>query len=79
MTAQNKTPQEIVAEVLGISIDLLNDSSGYGNTPNWDSINQVVIINELEKVYGVEIPDLEIERYVTLKAIVDFCNNLNNI
>jgi acyl carrier protein len=65
-----KKPNEIVAQILEISIDQLNDDSAYGVTPNWDSLNHIGIINELEINYNIIIPDIEIEKYLTMKAII---------
>ena len=64
-------PMELVAKALEINIEQLNEDSAYGETPNWDSLNHVTIINELETNYGIVIPDSEIENYVTLKAIIE--------
>lgn len=70
-------PKELVAKVLEISVDQLDDKSAYGETLNWDSLNHVAIINELEVNYGIQIPDSEIENYVTLKAIIALYDKLN--
>jgi len=72
-----KPPKEIVAKALDIRVDQLDDDSAYGETPNWDSLNHVDIVNELEVSYGIQIPDSEIENYVTLKAIIELYNKLN--
>lgn len=72
-----KSPKEIVAKALNISIEHLDDNSAYGETLNWDSLNHVDIINELEVNYGIEIPDSEIENYLTLKAIVELFEKLD--
>jgi len=72
-----KTPKDIVAKILEISVDQLDDNSAYGETLNWDSLNHVAIINELELNYGIQIPDSEIENYVTLKAIIGLYEKLN--
>lgn len=64
-------PIELVAKALEINIDQLNEDSGYGETPNWDSLNHVAIINEIEINYEIEIPDSEIENYLTMKAIIE--------
>ncbi|MCL2650921.1 MAG: acyl carrier protein [Candidatus Azobacteroides sp.] len=73
-----KSPKEIVARVLKISIDQLNDDSAYGETPNWDSLNHIDIINELENNYEIQIPDSDIENYMTIKAIVKLYKKLKN-
>lgn len=70
-------PLELVAKALEISVDQLNENSAYGETLNWDSLNHVAIINELEVSYGIQIPDSEIENYVTLKAIIELYDKLN--
>jgi acyl carrier protein len=62
-------PRDLVAKVLGINVDILNDNSACGETPNWDSLNHVDIIYEMESNYGIQIHDDEIEKYMTMKAI----------
>lgn len=77
MSKKLKPPIQIVAQALKISIDQLNDDSAYGETPNWDSLNHVAIINELETNYGIQIPDSEIENYLTMKAIIQLFEKIN--
>jgi acyl carrier protein len=77
MSKNLKHPKEIVAEALEISVDQLNDDSAYGETLNWDSLNHVSIINELETNYGIQIPDSEIENYMTMQAIIQLFEKLN--
>jgi len=78
MNRNLKSPKEIVSEVLNISIDQINDDSAYGETPNWDSLNHIDIINELETNYEIQIPDSEIENYMTIKAIIQLYEKLNS-
>lgn len=77
MSKNLKSPKEIVAKALEISVDQLDDNSAYGETPNWDSLNHVAIINELEESYGIQIPDSEIENYITMKAINELYEKVN--
>lgn len=70
-----KTPFEVVASALEISIEILNENSAMGETPNWDSLNHVVIIGELESSYGIQISNEDIEKYITMKAIIDLYNS----
>lgn len=72
-----KTPKEIIAKVLEINEEELHDNAAFGETLNWDSLNHVAIINELEISYGIQIPDTEIENYMTLKAITELYDKLN--
>ncbi|MDR0604473.1 MAG: acyl carrier protein [Bacteroidales bacterium] len=76
MSKNLKPPKEIVAKALNISIDRLNDDSAYGETPNWDSLNHIGVIGELETNYGIQIPDSEIENYLTMKAIIQLYEKL---
>ena len=69
-----KSPFDLVAEALEIKAELLNENSAMGETPNWDSLNHVIIIGEMENSYRITIPNEEIERYVTMKAIIDVYN-----
>lgn len=64
-------PIQLVAKALDISVDQLSEDSAYGETPNWDSLNHVTIINEIEVSYEIQIPDSEIENYLTMKAIIE--------
>ncbi|MPL94175.1 Acyl carrier protein [bioreactor metagenome] len=77
MNKNLKSPKEIVAKALDISVDQLNEDSAYGKTPNWDSLNHVSIINELEANYGIQISDSEIENYLTMKAIIQLYEKVN--
>lgn len=65
------SPFDLVAEVLEIKVELLDAKSAMGETPNWDSLNHLVIIGEMETHYGMSIPNEEIENYVTMQAIID--------
>jgi acyl carrier protein len=71
MNNKIKDPYEIVADVLNISKDLLTDKSALGETPNWDSLNHVALIGELENNYGIQIPNKDIEKFGTMKAIIE--------
>jgi acyl carrier protein len=72
------SPFDLVAKVLEISVNELNENSAMGETPNWDSLNHVVIIGELEVSYGITIPNEKIEDYVTMKAIIGLYKKLSN-
>jgi acyl carrier protein len=77
MSKHLKPPIELVAKALELSVDQVNEDSSFGETPNWDSLNHVTIINEIEINYGIEIPDSEIENYLTLKSIIELYEKVN--
>src|SRR5687767_4254653 len=68
------SPFDIVARVLEISVDQINENSEMGETPNWDSLNHVILIGELENSYEIQIPNEDIEKYVKMKAIIQLYN-----
>jgi acyl carrier protein len=70
------SPLHIVAKVLKINPSLLSEDSTMGQTPNWDSLNHIAIIVELEKAYKVEISDADISNLVTIRSILSYCQNL---
>jgi acyl carrier protein len=68
------SPIDLVAKVLELKPELVTEKSAMGETLNWDSLNQVLIIGEMEKSYGITIADNEIEKYATMKAIIEVYN-----
>lgn len=78
-----KSPYNLVAEVLGLKIEFLNENSAMGETPNWDSLNHIGIICKIENSYKITIPNEDIEKYETMKAIIKLYKKLkeskNNI
>lgn len=72
-----ETPYEVVARALDINITLLDENSAQGETPNWDSLNQVDVIYQIESSYDIQISDEDIEKYSNMKAIIELFKNLN--
>ncbi len=48
-----RTFDSIAAEFLKIPIDAVSDALTPNDVPNWDSMNYLLFIAELEKEYGV--------------------------
>ena len=71
MSKEKIDPFEIVAMSLEIDRGELNINSAMGETLNWDSLNHVILIGELESNYGIEIPDEEIETYCSMRKILE--------
>ena len=65
------SPFDIVAKALEISVNEIDENSAMGKTPNWDSLNHVSVIVELENSYGIQIPNEDIEKYTTMKSIIE--------
>ncbi len=71
------SPFDLVAKALDISRSEINENSAMGETLNWDSLNHVVIIGELESSYGIQIPNQDIEKYITMKSIIQLYNEIS--
>ena len=65
------SPIDLVTKILELKPGIVNKDSAMGETPNWDSLKHVEIIGEIENSYGVTISNDDIEKYVTMKAIID--------
>jgi acyl carrier protein len=68
------SPIDLVTKTLELRPGIVNKDSKMGETPNWDSLNHVRIIGEIENSYGITIPNDEIENYETMKAIIEVYN-----
>lgn len=48
------TLKELVAKVLDIEKEMLNEESSPENIPSWDSFNGLMMVSELEDNFGVK-------------------------
>lgn len=63
-----KSVEEILAKVLGIDIEKINDQTGPDNATEWDSFNGLILITELEKNFNVTFVLNEV---VAVKNVAD--------
>lgn len=63
-----KTVEQIVAKVLGLKPEQINDESGPDNLENWDSFNGLILVTELEKNFKV---NFSLEEIVEVKKVRD--------
>ena len=61
--------REIVAEVLEIDTDEINDDDDFMEVHEADSLRAIEILARLEKKYKVEIPQSELAEMRNLKAV----------
>ena len=61
----------LVSETLQVDITSIDLSSGIDNTPEWDSINHMTLILELESKYSIELTGDEIGELTTINRIYD--------
>jgi len=66
-------PFEIVATALRCSPEELTVNSGKYHTHGWDSFGHLAVILELERAFSISIDDDSVEKYATMKAIIDLC------
>lgn len=65
------TLKELVAKVLDIDKEILNDESSPENIPSWDSFNGLMMVSELENNFNVKFTLNEIVAVKNLKDIKD--------
>ena len=63
---------QVVADVLGISLAQVNDELSYGSIREWDSLNHVNLMLALEREYGAEIDEDRMVELTSVEAIRRF-------
>jgi len=58
-----------MSRVLGIPENKVGDDLTREDTPEWDSFNHLMLVSEIEKEFGVEIPMSEIEHIQSYKDL----------
>ena len=66
----------VVATALGRSRESLSPDSAMYRDHGWDSFGHVSVIKALEDAYGIRINDEDIEKYVSMKAILQLYEQL---
>jgi acyl carrier protein len=69
---------KVIAEQLGIQIDDIKIDSSLESL-GADSLDTVEIVMAMEDEFGIEIPDEEAEKMVTVEAIVNYIDTRNCI
>ena len=70
----SKKLYEIIAKVMDISIDEINDNSSPETIPSWDSFNSYILLDELESEFKTEFT---IDEVTETKNISDIKKHLN--
>lgn len=76
MISDLPNPLDLVAKVLKVERDTLDDNAAMGVHPHWDSLNQVEIVTALETEYKIEVPNADMLKYSNLKAIKELFEEL---
>lgn len=56
MTTED-TLKEVMATVLGITVDSINDETSMDTVDSWDSIKHMSLVLAIEEEFGIGIPD----------------------
>ena len=64
----------IIAKVMDISIDEINDNSSPETIPSWDSFNSYILLDELESEFKTEFT---IDEVTETKNVSDIKKHLN--
>ena len=68
------TLKEVMATVLGISVDSINDETNMDTVASWDSIRHMDLVLAIEEEFGVSVPDEDaanITSYPLIKLVLD--------
>jgi acyl carrier protein len=69
--------QKLIAQELNISKDKITEESHLFDDLNFDSLDSVQIVLELEQEFDIEVSDDEIDNTRTVKDILDLIENLS--
>lgn len=59
MDSIEKRVKDIIAGILGVTVDNINDDTAIGDLVEWDSLHHIQIIAAIEKEYGFRFtPDI---------------------
>ena len=64
----------IIAKIMDISIDEINDNSSPETIPSWDSFNSYILLDELESEFKTEFT---IDEVTETKNVSDIKKHLN--
>ena len=70
----SKKLYKIIAKVMDISIDEINDNSSPETIPSWDSFNSYILLDELESEFKTEFT---IDEVTETKNVSDIKKHLN--
>ena len=68
--------KELIVDQTGISADELDLNTSLMSDIEADSLDAVEIIMAIEDEFEIEIPDEEAEKFVTIRNIVDYLENV---
>ena len=67
----DKEIYSLIANILNIPIDKINLNTGIDNQSDWDSLNHILIMNEIEKVFGISLSPNDIINMINVGSILN--------
>ena len=65
--------KRIISQVLGVSVDQINDQTSPENVDNWDSFNGLILVSELEREFQVKFT---MQEMASVKCVQDIRTSL---
>ena len=62
---------KLISNILEIPENLLSEDTAIGDFPKWDSINQLLIISELENEFNIKLDPEDIMEMEDISDIID--------
>ena len=69
----DKEIYSLIANILNIPLDKISLNTGIDNQSDWDSLNHILIMNKLEKVFGISLSPNDVINMINVESIL---NNL---
>lgn len=70
--------RKLVVDKLGVSLSAVTNNTSFANDLGADSLDIVELIMELEKEFGVSIPDDEAEKLRTVGQAINYIERIKN-
>lgn len=64
--------KQIIVDQLGVEASDVTDSSSFVDDLGADSLDRVELVMALEEIFGIEIPDDDAEKLVTVQDAVNY-------
>ncbi len=63
--------QDIIVDKLGVDRNAVNEEANFEEDFGADSLDDIELLIEFEKHFGISIPDDEVDKIVTVKDAID--------
>jgi len=67
-----ESKKEIVAEQLGVEVEMVDNSSNFMDDWGADSLDTVELVMALEEEFEIEISDEDAEKITTVQEAIDY-------